>query len=51
MKEVGFLRLQLEGIFVFDRTQHSRSGGLSAQGIVDKLGAVILEADGPFFAA
>ncbi|MDY3869905.1 MAG: hypothetical protein SOZ49_01465 [Clostridiaceae bacterium] len=51
MKEVGFLRLQLEGILVFDRTQHSRSGGLSAQGIVDKLGAVILEADGPFFAA
>ena len=51
MKEVGFLRLQLEGILVFDRTQHSRSGGLSAQGIVNKFGAMILQADGPFFAA
>ena len=47
----GIVALQLEGILVFDRMQHSRSGGLSAQGIVDKFGAMILQADEPFFAA
>ena len=50
-ERVGIVALQLKGILIFDRMQHSRSGGLSAQGIVNKFGAMILQADGPFFAA